>query len=193
GEESKDEFDLNLYYTINEANKSVVGVKKSTAIFKETPWLINSSQNTQNTITFDRDFEEILVDNLTMSYADEEVRLNGVIQTSGNKNLDLDFTNVDLAKVTPSVKNLKLGGKLNGNLNISELQSVYLPKSSLTIDDFEVNNFNLGSFKADIQGNESLTNYDVSVSLKDDFNESLSVVGALDVSSANASLELNIS
>ena len=193
GEESKDEFDLNLYYTINEANKSVVGVKKSIAIFKETPWLINSSQNTQNTITFDRDFEEILVDNLTMSYADEEVRLNGVVQTSGNKNLDLDFTNVDLAKVTPSVKNLKLGGKLNGNLNISELQSVYLPKSSLTIDDFEVNNFNLGSFKADIQGNESLTNYDVSVSLKDDFNESLSVVGALDVSSANASLELNIS
>ena len=33
GEESKDIFDLNLYYTINEADKSVVGVKKSTAIF----------------------------------------------------------------------------------------------------------------------------------------------------------------
>ena len=56
GEESKDIFDLNLYYTTNEANKSVIGVKKSTAIFKEIPWLINSSQDVPNTITFDRNF-----------------------------------------------------------------------------------------------------------------------------------------
>ena len=49
-----------------------------------------------------------------------------------------------------------------------------------------VNEFNLGSFKADIQGNQSLTNYDVNVSLKEGDLESLSVVGSLDVSGENS-------
>ena len=193
GEESKDIFDLNLYYTINEADKSVVGVKKSTAIFKETPWLINSSQNGLNKITFDRDFREVLIDNLIMSYDNEEIRLNALLESSGNRSLDLEFKNVDLSKVTPSVKNLKLDGNLNGILNISEIQSIYLPKSSLTIDNFKVNDFNLGSFKSNIQGNQSLTNYDVSVSLKEDENESLSVIGSFDVSGPNSNLALDIS
>ena len=128
-----------------------------------------------------------------MSYDNEEIRLNALLESSGNRSLDLEFKNVDLSKVTPSVKNLKLDGNLNGILNISEIQSIYLPKSSLTIDNFKVNDFNLGSFKSNIQGNQSLTNYDVSVSLKEDENESLSVIGSFDVSGPNSNLALDIS
>ena len=193
GENYKDSFDLNLYYTIDESNKSVVGVKKSTVIFKDTPWHINNSQGSQNKISFDRAFKEVLVDNLNMTYADEEILFNALIQGSDNKNIDLDFKNVDLAKITPSVKNLKLDGRLNGSLNINQLKSVYLPKSSLTVDNLKVNDFNLGSFKAAIQGNQSLTNYDINISLKEDANESLSVMGTLDVSGDNSNLDLDIS
>ena len=75
---------------------------------------------------------------------------------------------------------------------MTQLESVYLPKSSLIIDDLSVNEFNLGSFKADIQGNQSLTNYDVNVSLKEGDLESLSVVGSLDVSGENSELNLDI-
>lgn len=192
GKKSKDAFDLNLYYTIDENNKSVVGVKKSIANFRNTPWLINGAQDKQNKIVFDRLFKEIIIDNLNMTYANEDILLNGAIQGSQNKNINLDFTNVDLAKVTPAIENLKLGGNLNGQLNISQLESVYLPKSSLTIDDLTVNEFNLGSFKADIQGNQSLTNYDVNVSLKEGDLESLTVVGSLDVSGENSELNLDI-
>ena len=167
GKNSKDAFDLNLYYTIDQDGKSVVGIKKSNVNFKNTPWLINARQNKQNKITFDRSFDEIIIDNINMSYANEDILLNGSIVGSQNKDLNLDFKNVDLLKVTPAIKNLKLGGNLNGQLNISQLESIYLPKSSLIIDDFEVNGFNLGSFKADIQGNQSLTNYDVNLSLKE--------------------------
>ena len=193
GENYKDSFDLNLYYTIDESNKSVVGVKKSTVIFKDTPWHINNSQGSRNKISFDRAFKEVLVDNLNMTYADEEILFNALIQGSDNKNIDLDFKNVDLAKITPSVKNLKLDGRLNGSLNINQLKSVYLPKSSLTVDNLKVNDFNLGSFKAAIQGNQSLTNYDINISLKEDANESLSVMGTLDVSGDNSNLDLDIS
>jgi hypothetical protein len=61
------------------------------------------------------------------------------------------------------------------------------------VDNLKVNDFNLGSFKAAIQGNQSLTNYDVNISLKEDANESLSVMGTLDVSGDNSNLDLDIS
>ena len=192
GTNSKDAFDLNLYYTIDENNKSVVGLKKSNAHFKNTPWLINEGQDTQNKIIFDRSFEKLIIDNINMSFANENILLNGTIEGSQNKDVTLDFTNVDFAKVTPTIKNLQLGGTLNGQLNITQLESVYLPKSSLIIDDLSVNKFNLGSFKADILGNQSLTNYDVNVSLKEGDLESLSVVGSLDVSGKNSKINLDI-
>ena len=192
GKNSKDAFDLNLYYTIDENNKSVVGLKKSNANFKNTPWLLNGAQDKQNKIVFDRSFEEIIIDNINMTYASEDILLNGVVLGNQNKDINLDFTNVDLAKVTPVIKDLKLGGNLNGQLNITQLESVYLPKSSLIIDDLSLNEFNLGSFKADIQGNQSLTNYDVNVSLKEGDLESLSVVGSLDVSGKDSELNLDI-
>ena len=192
GTDSKDAFDFNLYYTIDENNKSVVGLKKSEVNFKNTPWLINRNQNKQNKIVFDRAFEEITIDNINMSFTSEDILLNGVILGSQNKDVNLDFTNVDLAKITPRIKDLKLGGNLNGRFNMTQLESVYFPKSSLIIDDLSVNEFNLGSFKADIQGNQSLTNYDVNVSLKEGDFESLKVVGSLDVSGENSKLNLDI-
>ncbi len=192
GKNTSDKFDLNLYYTIDDSNKSVVGIKKSSANFKNTPWLINGKQNTHNKIIFDRAFEELIFDQIHMAYKDEEVLLNGAIQGTQNKNISIDFKNVDLPKVTPEIKNLKLGGNLNGQLNISQIEGVYLPKSNLTIDDLALNDFNLGSFKADIKGNQSLTNYDVNMSLKEGEVESLSVIGALDVSGENSELNLDI-
>ena len=192
GKNATDFFDLNLYYTIDKNNKSVVGFKKSNANFKNTPWLINASQSKQNKIVFDRSFKDIVIDDINMSYANENILLNGVIQGSQNKNINVDFKNVDLVKVTPVIKNLKLDGNLNGQLNITQSESVYFPKSSLTIDNFEVNDFNLGSFKADILGNQSLTNYDVNVSLKEGDLESLSVMGSLDVSGTNSELNLDV-
>ena len=192
GKTSLDEFDLNLYYTIDENNKSVVGIKKSNATFKNTPWLINASQNKQNKIIFDRSFKEIVIDHLKMSYADEEILLNAAINGIQNKTIDLDFKNVDLAKVTPSIDSLKLGGNINGKLSINQRESVYLPKSKLIIDNFEVNDFNLGSFNADIIGDTSLTNYDIKMTLLDGSKESLSVYGLLDVSGENPSINLDI-
>jgi len=193
GESSKDLFDLNLYYTIDESNKSVVGIKKSTINFNGTTWLVNNSQNSQNKIRFDKSFIEVLVDNIDMASDGEEILLNAVIFDSENQTIDIDFKNVDLAKVTPSLKNLQLGGAVNGNLNITETEGVFFPKSSLIINNFKVNDFNLGSFKSDIQGNESLTDYDVKLSLKDSINETLSVLGSFDVSGDNPNLAIDVS
>ncbi len=192
GKSNKDVFDLNLYYTINEDNKSVIGFKKSEIEFKNNLWFVNEERNHLNKIEFDRSFQNIKIDGLRLSHFKEEIELSGIIQDSTYKNIDLKFKDVDFAKITPRIDSLALAGNVNGKLNVQQQNNIYLPESNVTIDNFKVNNFNLGSFKANIIGNESLTNYNVDVSLKDENNESLSVVGNLDVSGKNSTLDLEV-
>ena len=192
GKSNKDDFDLNLFYTINEENNSVIGFKKSEVEFKNNLWFINEEKNRFNKVEFDRAFKNIIIDNLRMSHLKEEIELSGVIRDSSYKNINLNFKDVDLEKITPRIDSLALAGNVNGKLNIQEQKGVYLPESNVIIDNFKVNDFNLGSFKANIIGNESLTNYNVDVSLKDDVKESLSVVGNIDVSGKNSALDLDV-
>ncbi len=192
GKSNKDNFDLNLYYTINEDNKSIFGFKKSKIEFKNNLWYVNEAKNHSNKIEFDRYFQNIKIDDLRLSHFREEIELSGIIRDSSYKNINLNFKDVELAKITPRIDSLALGGNVNGKLIVQQQNSIYLPESNITIDDFKVNNFNLGSFKANIIGNESLTNYNVNVTLKEDENESLSVVGNIDVSGKNSTLDLDI-
>ena len=191
GKENLDTFDFNLFYT-NEGDKSVVGLKPSFINFKNTPWKLNAKNNAKNKLVFDSDFNEVSIQDMDMSYKDEHIVLSAQSQDSLSGNMNLRFNNVDLAKVTPEIDSLQLGGTINGNLNIVKQNKIYVPKSLLTIDDFEVNQFNLGAFNADIKGNASLTNYDVDVTIKDDLNESFSAQGSLDVSGTNSNLDLQL-
>lgn len=193
GKSNEDNFSLNLFYTINEENNSVFGFKKSEIEFKNNVWFVNEEKNNLNKIEFDRSFRNIKIDNLRLSYLKEEIELSGIIRDSSSyKNFNLTFKDVELAKITPRIDSLALAGKVNGMLSIQQQNAAYFPESKITIDDFKVNNFNLGSFKANIKGNKSLTNYSVNVSLKDDTTESLKVVGNLDVSGTNSNLDLDI-
>jgi len=192
GKTNKDDFDLNLYYTINEENKSVIGFKKSKIEFKNNLWFVNEEKNSLNKIEFDRSFQNMKINNLRLSHFNEEIELSGTIQDSISKNINLTFKDVSLEKITPRIDSLSLAGNVNGKLNIQQLNGKYLPESKITIDHFEVNNFDLGSFNANIIGDESLTYYSVDVSLKDDTNESLSVIGNLDVSGKNSNLDLDV-
>ncbi len=191
GKENLDTFDFNLFFT-NEGEKSVVGLKPSFINFKNTLWKLNAKNNSKNKLVFDSGFNEVSILDMDMSYKDEQIVLSGQAQDSLSGAINLKFDNVDLAKVTPEIDSLQLGGTINGNLNIVKQNKIYLPKSLLTIDDFEVNRFNLGAFNADIKGNVSLTNYDVNVTIKDDQNESFSAQGSLDVSGTNSNLDLQL-
>ena len=192
GKGNTDDFDLNLFYTINEENISVLGFRKSTIVFKDNDWYVNEEKNNVNKIEFDRQFKNINIRSLRMSHQDEVINLYGLIQGANNKNINLDFKDVELAKITPRIDSLTLAGSVNGKLEIKQNQGVYIPESNVTIDNFKVNDFNLGSFNANIKGNSSLTNYTVDVSLKEDDAESLAITGRLDFSGSNSTINLNV-
>ena len=192
GKQNADNFDLNLFYTINEEQNSVVGFGKSDITFKENTWTINEKKNNANKITFDRNFESFDIDNIIMTHFDEQIDLYGKILNSNTKDLNLNFTEVDLTKITPRIDSLTLAGKVNGGLKILQKDGVYLPSSSIVISDLRANNYELGELKAIVSGNQSLTNYVVDLSLKNDNLKSLVAKGTIDVSDNNSSINLDV-
>lgn len=192
GKRNDDSYNLSLYYTINEENNSVIGFKKSDVTFKDNTWLVNEKRDKHNKIVFDRDFKNFEFDKLFMNHKDETIKLSGLINDMGYKDIKFDFKNVDLKKITPNIDSLKLAGTVNGKLDILQQDGTYLPNSTVVINDFKVNNYDLGSFDASIVGNQSLTNYKVNVTIKDDVQQSFKAIGNIDVSKKSSTINLDV-
>lgn len=192
GKNNKDSYDLNFYHTINEENKSVVGFKKSDAFFKGNKWVINERRDFHNKIVFDKELKNIQLDSFIMNYGNEEIKLSGVLRDSTYKDISLNFKDVDLNKITPSIDSLNLAGNVNGKLELTQRNGQYLPNSEITVDDLTVNNLVLGSFEANIIGDESLTNYQVNAKIKDDISESFTAIGNINVASNTSSIDIDL-
>ena len=192
GKFNSDDFDLNLFYTINEEQNSVVGFSKSDITFKENTWTINEDRNNANKITFDRDFKTFDIDNILMTHFGEQIELFGTITDSNTKNINLNFSEVDLTKITPRIDSLSLAGNINGELKVIQNEGVYLPNSTITISDLKANDYELGELKAIVSGNQSLTNYVVDLSLENDNLKSLAANGTIDVSDNNSNINLDV-
>ncbi|WP_290699486.1 translocation/assembly module TamB domain-containing protein [Lacinutrix sp.] len=192
GKTNTDEYNLSFYHTINEKNNSVVGFKTSEVNFKDNLWKLNDASDKYNKIEIANGFKDFNIEKLVLSHKGEEIRLAGVIRDSTYKDLKLNFKDVDLAKITPRIDSLKLVGNVNGKLDLLQKNGSYLPNSSITIDDLEINNTYFGSFDANIKGNQSLTNYTVKAKIKDDTKNTFEAIGDIDVSSKNAAIDVNL-
>lgn len=181
GKSNNDIYNLNLYHTFNEDNKLVVGLKNSDVTFRDNTWQINKNRDTLNKIEFDKGFKNIDISRIQMNHESEQIELSGTLKDSTYKDIHLNFKDVDLAKITPEIDSLSLKGNVNGKLDISQKNGAILPISSITIDDLDVNDTYLGSFSANIVGDESLTRYDVDVKIKDEITPTLSAQGTIDV------------
>ncbi len=192
GKKSSDVFNLSFYHTINEENESVIGFKKSDVTVKNSKWFINEDKDRFNKISFDKKLTTFTIDKLKVNHNNEEIKLSGFIKDSTQKDLKLNFKNVDLAKITPDIDSLSLAGNVNGKLDILQQNGSYLPNSSVIIDNFKVNNFPLGSFDATIAGNEDLSNYNVNAVIKNDFSKSFSAIGNISVVGEKSNIDVDL-
>lgn len=192
GKRNKDIFNLSFYHTINEENKSVIGFKKSDFTIKDYTWYINEQNDKSNKVSFDAEALQFDIDKFVVTHGKEEVRLSGIIKDSTQKDIKLDFKNVSLTKIVPDIDSLSLEGRVNGKLDILQQNGSYLPNSTIVIEDFKVNRFDLGSFDASITGNENLTNYNVDISIKDDEKKSFKAVGEINALGKESSIDVNL-
>lgn len=192
GKRNKDSYNLSFYHTINEQNESVIGFKQSDVTIKDNTWNINELQDKFHKISFDKKLTKFTIDKFRINHNNEEVKLSGFLRDSTEKDFKLNFSNVDLAKITPDIDSLTLSGNVNGKLDLVQLNGNYLPNSSIIIDDFRVNDFLLGSFEADITGNESLTNYNVDATIKNSNTNSFTAKGDIYVAKKQSKIDVDL-
>ncbi|WP_343067589.1 translocation/assembly module TamB domain-containing protein [Winogradskyella flava] len=192
GKNNRDNFNLNLFYTIDKDNKSIVGFRKSEVRFKGYDWFVNSEKDTLNKVRFDRKFKSFDISPIILNQGDEEIKLSGIIEGTTNKNINVDFNDVQLVKITPRIDSLALKGVVNGKLDVVQNNGVYLPKSDVIISDLFVNDYDLGSLSAIVEGKNSITNYNVDVSLVNDNLTSLSAKGSIDIATTNPKIDLDV-
>lgn len=192
GKKNKDIFNLSFYHTINEDNKSVVGFKRSDVTIKDNVWLINENKDNFNKISFDKNLASFDIDKFRINHNQEEIKLSGFLKDSTQKDIKLEFKNVELTNITPELDSIKFSGIVNGKLDLLQKNGRYLPNSTVVIDDFIFNNQEFGSFNASVKGNENLTNYLVDISIKDDEAKSFNALGNINVSGSQSNINVDL-
>ncbi len=192
GKGNNDVFNLNLFHTINEENKSVVGIQRSDVKFKDNVWFLNENNNKSNKIIFDNNLNDVVIDSLVLSHQNEMIRLSGVMTDTTYKDFKIEFDNVDIGKITPDLDSLAITGNLNGKLNLLQEKGAYFPNTSLTVDDLTINDIVLGNLNIDVNGNESLTFYNIDATLKNKDFEALNAKGGIDVNADDPTINMDV-
>ncbi|MFD2603615.1 translocation/assembly module TamB domain-containing protein [Flavobacterium suzhouense] len=191
GSKAKDYFNLNLYHTIDEDNKSVVGFKKSEIGVKDYVWYINENDTEQNKIIFNKKLTDFTIDKLTLSHNDQKVELEGMLKGKDYKDLKLVFNDVDLNKITPSLDSLSFGGRLNGEVSLKQNKQEFQPAASVTIDTLKVNKFDLGDMKLQVTGDKSFRKFNVNSNISRNGDENFNVHGAVEIVDKQTLLSLD--
>ncbi|WP_461533906.1 translocation/assembly module TamB domain-containing protein [Sinomicrobium sp.] len=192
GDGGKDEYNLNFYHTITPDNKSVIGFKRSEIGFKGNKWLLNKDNNRQNRVVFNQTLDTVTIEKVVMNHEEEQINLQGKIIDSTYKDLSVLFRNVNLDKVTPDIDNLSLKGLVNGEFYVLQQRDNYFPSSSLRIDNFTLNNIDLGNFDVGIVGSQNLSSYGIDAVIQKGNSKVLDVVGNVSFDNNTPSMDVEM-
>jgi len=188
-EQQDDKFNLSFYHTINDENKSVVGIRKSDLKYQGKKWVINSMADDVKLI-FDNDFKTFQLDTLKMQHLNERITVAGMIEGEDSKDVNLKFDGVRISSLTKPIDSLKMRGRIDGELKLEQIAGNYAPSSNFTISDFQVNDTPLGDFEMLVKGNEDLSIYNVDAQLKDDVQRTFTIDGSINTSGEFSTLDI---
>lgn len=192
GKNAQDFYNLNLYHTINPENNSVIGLKKSEVHFKDYMWYLNEDESTDNKVVFDKSLKNFDIENFVMTHENQRIELFGALKDSTYKDLELNFTNVDLEKVVPSVDSLKVKGSLNGKINYKQNKEVYQPTAQIRVDSLQVNSIDLGVLNLNIEGDTNFKNFTIFSNLENNNIESFLAEGNFAIENKETILDLDL-
>jgi hypothetical protein len=192
GEKGNDKYNLNLYHTLNKEKQNIIGFNKSQVQFKEYEWVINEAQTNSNKIVFDNYFKNFTFDNFLITHQNESVALNGIIEGTQTKDLELIFKDVNLNKITPTVNKFRFGGNLDGSVYFKQNNSVYQPNAKLKINNLEVNENLLGTLLLEISGDDSLSKFQINSEIINENFNSFKAEGNLEVQNQNTFLDIDL-
>lgn len=192
GEKGNDFYNLNLYHTINKSNQNVIGFNKSEMMFKDYLWYINEKEEDNNKITFDRNFKNFNFDNIIVSHENQSIKLNGLLSGATEKDVQLNFKDVNLTKITPDIKEFKFEGLLNGDIYVKQKNAIYQPTAKLQIDNLLINENELGNLKLDIVGDNTFQRFVINSEIENENFKSLTAQGDLQIVNNETILDLDL-
>ncbi|HMK06672.1 MAG TPA: hypothetical protein VK476_04025, partial [Flavobacterium sp.] len=181
GDAGQDSYNLNLYHTINEQRQSVVGIQKSELKFKDFLWYLNENDDDDNKVVFDKGLKNFAIDNIVMSHENQKIELAGVLNQSTSKDLQLNFKNVNLDKLLPTVQKFTIQGNLNGVVNLKQSNNVYQPTAAVRIDSLNLNSIALGTLNLDIKGDSNFRKFYLNSNIQNENVESFTADGNFEV------------
>ncbi len=193
GQTQNEKYNLDFFYTINEESKSVLGFENSTFIFKNNVWNINPDKENTDKVTFklaDNDFD---FSKFRLVSGEQKIEFQGRLKGTSEKSFLVDFTKVKLESFMPEIDSLQLKGMVSGKLDFEQKNNNYKPEAALVINDFEINNFKQGDMEINIEGQNSLENYAVDFSIKNELVKSIEAQGFIDFSKNRPLIDLEVS
>ncbi|WP_232734688.1 translocation/assembly module TamB domain-containing protein [Polaribacter sp. ALD11] len=192
GDRKNEDFNLDFFYTFNPEGKSVLGFEKSSFIFKDNTWNINPDHKNTDKITFDLKRNEFNFSQFKLISGEQKIEFIGNLKGTDDKILLADFTKVKLQSFLPKIDSLALKGVLSGHIDFVQKEGVYAPEGSLTVRDFEVNDFKQGNLFVNVKGENSYEKYSVDLSIENKDVKSIAATGALDFSLERPIIDLNV-
>ncbi len=194
GKHNQDTFNLEFYHTINEENNSVVGFRKSDFTYKGYTWYANKEKSkSDNKIIFDKNFKKIDIQSIVLNYENEKIKVNGVTDGTDYKNLTATFEDVDLNKITPRIDSLNFGGRVDGEVYILQENGIYLPSTTIVVQDLDINKTPLGELRLNLAGNGDLTEYKINTRLiNKEKQKTLAALGKISVVKENPFIDVDL-
>lgn len=192
GNKKNEDFNLDFFYTFNPEGKSVIGFEKSSFIYKENTWNINPDDTNIDKITFDLNANEFSFSQFKLVSGEQKIEFTGSLKGNEEKILLADFTKVNLESFLPKIDSLALKGALSGHLDFVQKEGNYQPEASLSIKNFEVNDFKQGDLFLNVKGDNSFEKYNVNLSIDNTDVKSIAAVGTLDFSSERPIIDLEV-
>ncbi|WP_272150271.1 translocation/assembly module TamB domain-containing protein [Tenacibaculum aiptasiae] len=192
GKDYSESFNLDFYYTIDELQKSVVGIQKSTFNYKGFDWVVNPKNNQENKVAFDLKENDFNISPFVFSSGGQKIKFKGIVKDSTYKDLQVNFEKVKLASFLPPVDSLKLNGDLNGIINYKQENNLLAPKGNLLIENFYINDYSQGDLALNVTGDNSYKKYDVNLSLISEKAKNISAVGGVDFSKEKPIIDLSV-
>ena len=192
GNKFEDKYDLSFYYTMDEMQNFIFGLQQSGFKFKSIPWQINPTQNIDK-VFYNPKADSLLVDDVGIIHDAEKIAFSGY-KTSQKMAFDVQLDSINLAHITPELKDFEFEGLINGDIHIAKYNNEILPSAVLHVKNFILNNQNLGDVDLKIntlRGN----NVFVDMTIVKDGLQQLKTIGYVDLNKkepeVNASLILN--
>ncbi|MBZ9650399.1 translocation/assembly module TamB domain-containing protein [Psychroflexus montanilacus] len=172
GQLQKDNFNLSIYQTVNDENRSTFGFKRSSIVYNDNLWFVNRDSDDNNKVEIERGFQNFNIDSLKISSGKQSILLDGILRDSTYKDLKLNFDKIKLADIFPKKDSIQFEGVLDGKLDIFQEDKIYAPNLDVVIQDFEFNDVKYGQFSLEADGNKDLSSFNLISELTKD-SESL--------------------